>query len=211
MSKQTTNEKIALFVKMVRAETKLNGIKTILRNKRHIKCYAGKKTECLVNGYFCDDEMVLKCAVGQPINAWFPILVHEYAHFTQWKDQCDIWQNYGKYCQKYEEWFNGYKEFEQDEVNEIVRAVREVERDCEERVIKLIKYHNLPINPHKYAKNANAYVAFYNVVAKHRTWYNIGKEPYNVRKVLNVMPTYMFDDFDDLPKDVIPTIEKYCL
>lgn len=72
-------------------------IKDILRYiKRECRAYKvrvvltkGKKVvadgdKC--QGYFSDTQRVIKVAGGCPVEEWFPVLLHEYRHFTQWRD-----------------------------------------------------------------------------------------------------------------------------
>ena len=46
-----------------------------------------------VNGYFDEDNLALVCAVKKPRSEWLPLLVHEFGHFGQHKDQCKVWEN----------------------------------------------------------------------------------------------------------------------
>lgn len=194
------------FVKQVRQETKDKGIKCILAKSSHVEL--NKDTKC--NGYFCTATNKLVAATGKPIEQWFPVFVHEYAHFTQWRDDIPLWDYLERVEHVFWNWFGGKTELGPEMVNLAMLPIREIEKDCEMRVMNLIDEFDLPLDKKAYAKRANSYISFYNVVAKTRKWYVPGKEPYNTPEVLEVMPTRIYKDFNKVPKKILDLIEKKC-
>jgi hypothetical protein len=101
-------------------------------------------------------------AIGTKVSQWLPIAVHEFAHLMQWIEKVPAWTDQSiapSVCalDRLIEWVRG-KEFTESELDFLVRVAQEVERDCEERTVKLIIEHRLPVNLARYTKQANAYI-----------------------------------------------------
>ena len=164
--------------------------------------------------------MTLHCAMGQPEEQWLPLSAHEFAHFTQWNEQCEAWMNYVievKFNNNIHDvgdimwhWVNG-EEVSEELLDASITASREVELDCERRTLKLIEKFGLPIDSEDYAQKANAYVHFYNSIRSERQWYEIDKEPYNTKEVVELMPFDLDRDYSTSPENVQLAIKKYCL
>lgn len=87
----------------------------------------------------------------------FRTLVHEYCHFTQWKekhlqkiDKMFGWQNYYIYLED-------NKNMPRSKQLRSLVGVLILEHDCETRTLNLIKEKGWPINRTKYIKVANNY------------------------------------------------------
>lgn len=167
------------------------------------------------NGYFTDHpELVFACGAGKDFDRWFPIYVHEYGHFTQWRDNIPEWTNVwvdGLYYDNFLEQWLGYRQmrFAPWKVAKFIQAGIALEADCERRVIKLIQEHDLPIYAPIYAQKANAYVHFYNYIEANRKWYEVGREPYNLPEVWQHFNTTIDDDFSSNEK-YMELYAKYC-
>ena len=168
------NKKINDFIKMVKRETRANGIKVRMPKSKVVMIDKVK-----VNGYFDDeDEMVLKCAIGKPEKVWFPIFVHEYCHFRQYIDKCSAWKTYNKEdVDVFFSWIQG-QTFHNKTVKRFVKRTVAIELDCEKRAVEVIAKYNLPIDRVDYIRKANAYILFYPYALTTRKWYK--KAPYTI-------------------------------
>ena len=194
------------FVQFVKTECEPYDVKIHLPKQLSVK-------KC--NGYFEDDGgcFTLACATKKHWTKWFPVFVHEYCHFCQWREDSPYWLNFvdkhgNDVVEHIFEWLNG-REFG-DNIWNYIRATREGELDCERRAVKIIKKLDLPINPDLYAQRANAYVNFYNYIALRRKWYKVGKAPYENKKIVELMPRHLKGDFDKIDMKYIELVDKYC-
>ena len=90
-----------LFIKKIKEHCKEYGIKVELRDVTYLQL--DKNSRC--TGYFDEENMKLVCAMKRPDS--FPILVHEYAHFTQWIEQCKPWVKLGNSLSYLMDWIDG--------------------------------------------------------------------------------------------------------
>ncbi len=189
---------IEKFMTFVRNDCKANNINLVLSKDDHVSIGSSK-----CNGYFDEDDKILAVATGQDFSYWFKIFIHEYGHMTQWKDKCSVWVQGEKELAHPETivdlWFDRKIELTEAQLDYWIPLARNIELDCEKRVIGLIEKFNLPINKKDYIKNANAYVYFWTYLRKTRKWYTIGKEPYKNELILAAMPDHFDNDYNQIP------------
>lgn len=147
-----------------------------------------------VSGYFDGDERnpQLRVAWGAPRH--LGTLLHEYSHLTQWVEDAPVWR-----CDLggWDEWVHGKTV---PDIRRRIEGTREVEADCERRTLRLIRELDAPIDLEQYARGANAYVHFYNVIADTRKWYAPSRRPYNIPSVLAAANPTLDRDFSKTPK-----------
>ena len=85
-----------------------------------------------------------------------------------------------------------------------------MELDCERVAIGVIEKHLLPIDIPEYCKKANAYVHFYNLMKETRKWYSIGKEPYNIKEIVDIMPDNLDDDCTVFTEEMRSVMMEHC-
>ena len=171
---------IEAFIQHVKSECKKHKIKLVMRNVSYLKLSDGIRC----SGYFDEEERVL--AVAMKKDMWLGVLVHEYAHLTQWLENCEAWRKGCKGLPKVDEWLTGKK------VRGIKQALaysRNLELDNEKRSVKLIKKWKLPIDIKDYVKRANAYVQFYNYLYYSKKWCRPNNSPYDNKSIVDSMPT----------------------
>jgi len=200
------------FLATSQQEMKGAGVKISMPEETHVPLI-GSGLMC--NGYFDDDpELIFACGIGKPIEQWMPIYVHEYGHFTQWRDKIPEWAGVTidglHYDDFIEKWLEQGKNFPQYKVNRFIDASIVIEADCERRAIELIKKYNLPIDPLVYAQTANSYVHFYNYIKCNRVWYTPGKEPYKIKEVYSQFNTTMDSEFQ-ISYEYNDLFKKYCI
>lgn len=194
--------KVKVFIEDLKIYTKENNIKLVLSPEKGVKFSEGG---ILCNGYFDDITSTLACALGKDVSQWLVILLHESCHMDQWVEKVPEWtENVG--MDNIEKWLNGDDSVNMNNIDNEIRTSIIVEVDCEKRTVEKIKKYGLDsiINIDEYIQKSNAYVLFYLWMRKNRKWYTIGKEPYNIPDVVNVMPKTFDIDYTILD----PNIEK---
>lgn len=119
-------------------------------------------------GYFDGDKKILAVATDRDEESWLGVLLHEYCHLTQWIEDAPVWLAYREDMWG---WLEG-KRIKNPQA--AVKAVQDVEADCERRTIRIAREMEAPIDLEAYARAANAYIHFHNVMADKRKWYRPG-------------------------------------
>jgi hypothetical protein len=171
-----------------------------------------ERTEC--NGYFDGDRRQLFVATGKSESIWHNTLVHEYGHMTQWIDKCDEWVNLYVGDRLTAErivdlWLSHEIELTYEQVDKYVGLSRAVEVNCEHRSVALIQQFGLPINIEDYCRRANAYMYFWTAIKSFREWYVIGREPYCLPEVLELMPTELktAEEYENIPAEIFNALK----
>lgn len=180
------------FVEHVKNTCKTFNVQCKLKNTKYLKLDA--KNRC--SGYFDESVPVLACAMNRPDS--FEILVHEFAHFTQWAEQCTAWTNAmngGAYI-KFNDMLDGKKV---RNLSHYLGLCRDLELDNEIRSVSLINKFKLPIDKNQYIKKANSYIYFYNWMMISKRWCKSNNSPYNNKRLMEVMPSHFKNDYTVLP------------
>lgn len=150
----------------------------------------------LVSGYFDGDAR--KMVVAGRFGGWIGTLLHEYSHLTQWAEDCDIWRR----CSKAEktasidEWLDGKP---QRGIAHLIDLTRELEADNERRTLRLIRELDAPVDVAEYARRANGYIHFHNVMRETRKWYRHDRRPYYTAEVNALCNDTIDTDFSKTP------------
>ena len=163
------------------------------RHDIHVDVNEAEK-ESDYSGSFSSTEKTLEIFLGDDPLENFKTFVHEYCHFEQWKYKFKLWhegscideclhpENYGK------------------DITWNLKQAQALERDCERRVIRKIKSGRIELDIKKYYKEANCYIAFYDILGLSRKW-NVRGHPY-YRKLLDMMPdNRLITSIDSLGKE----------
>lgn len=129
--------------------------------------FVGGKSQCCGIFYFnAKSEPIIKVAMGKNSrDEWFGVLVHEYAHFLQWKFASKIWDKFQ----------GGDFSFDTLILDPIknrrkILTMIELEMDCERKAISLIKRFKLCNSVRLYAQQANAVLYKYAYLYKYARW-----------------------------------------
>lgn len=193
------------FEEKIRQDCKACGITLKVSKYRSLR-----DAEGVSNGWF--DGETLAYAKGQPVEKWFPVALHEYNHMCQWSEGDPIWHNaVQEESDEYLwEWLHGNVELPSKKSHLYAMTNLQLELDCERRSIKMIRELALPLDPSYYAQTANAYVLFYHMVSKHRKWYQIGKEPYNIPEIVSQMPIDLYTlNYEELSNEMVTLFETH--
>jgi hypothetical protein len=128
----------------------------------------------------------------------------------QWVEKVPEWtENVG--MDNIEKWLNGDDSVNMNNIDNEIRTSIIVEVDCEKRTVEKIKKYELDsiINIDEYIQKSNAYVLFYLWMRKNRKWYTIGKEPYNIPDVVDIMPKTFDIDYTILDSNIEKTYDAY--
>jgi len=168
------------------------------------------------NGFFFDQFTPtgpkLAYAKGQPVENWFPVLVHEYNHLLQWAEKDPIWWN--ETARKSDvflwKWLKGEVELPPEEAETYAMNNLRIELDCDRRTVKMAQELELPGDWDLYTKKANSYVMFYHMVLRHRKWYEIGREPYNTPAIYETMPNSLYAlDYTTISEEMVRLYETH--
>ena len=184
--------------KMIAADCKANGV--VFKLGRGKKIRYRRPGLGFVAGYFEDDPLpaTLAVAAGDDLEEHITVLLHEWNHMQQWKEQAPVWTNLYTNDSAtsadalVDEWLHG-REFSEEEINRYIDFVVDVEMDCERRTSEDLKEFDLGIDVVEYIQKANAYVLYYNVMRTRRKWFKI--TPYRLEACWRQMPTTF--DYDN--------------
>jgi hypothetical protein len=161
--------------------------------------YCGGKSKC--SGLFymnANDNPIIKVAKGGLKEAeWFGVLIHEYAHFLQWRDDTKVWNKYCDYDITYSQILLKPEKYKKE-----LLALMALELDCEKRSFKIIKNNNL-FDHKEYAQNANSILYKYAFLYNYNNWPDDNRK---YRKVQKICPTKLLDnvkDYLDIPGDIV--------
>jgi hypothetical protein len=184
-----------LFIKYVKSECKKSGVKVDIRNVSYLKMSGNIKC----SGYFDAEAKILVCAKNSP--NWLEVLIHEFCHYLQWKENCPAWVNGIESIDPIDRWIGG-EEIENIEYH--LGMARDLELDNEKRSVDMIIKWGLDseIDVNTYTKKANAYVLFYNWLGKTRKWSKPGNAPYKNEKILNTMSEKFDMNYDTLDSNI---------
>jgi hypothetical protein len=193
------------FLWYVRKDCEDYEVKFLFSKRTHIKF--AHKSYC--SGYFSGDEEgdqpELVITTKPTETEMLCLLVHEWNHMQQWKEQCSAWK---KSENQIFEWYGGEVELTPKQAYKHTMAALNVELDCEMRSAESIILYNLPIDVDKYTQRANAYVLFYHAALKNRQWSTKFKEPYNIPKVTDAMSTKFDMDYTKITPEQFKLFEE---
>lgn len=193
------SKEVQKFLKFVIKDCESEGVRVRLVKAK--KVYNGGIG---LSGFFSDTEMEIAVAVRCPLSHWLGVLVHEYSHFCQWRENCKVWREstgiaLSDAISLVDMWLNKDIELSPKQRQLYINKTISVELDCEKRAVRLIKQYNLPLNINEYIQKANAYLASYQAKAVMRKWTKPGKAAYTFEEIWTSMPkTFTYPYFKPL-------------
>lgn len=174
------------------------GVTVIISPDRGVSSGDGSESA----GYFCGDTRRLAIATAGGDSWWLGVLLHEYCHVTQWAEDGPLWRGYRE---EMWDWIAGKRI---RDPRAAVRSVQLVEEDCERRTLRLIRELDAPINIEQYARTANAYLHFHNVMADRRKWYAPGTVMGDIPELMAAANPTLDRDFTKTPKALREQLER---
>lgn len=135
------------------------------------KYCGGAKNKCVGLFYIdCKGYPVIKVAKGKQTEAeWLGVLLHEYNHLTQWRDNIPVWE---KFC---EQDGSCHDMIENPKKNKkALLDLMALELDCEKKTCYIIKDNKLFCHK-EYIQMANAVLYKYAFLIKHNYWPKEGR------------------------------------
>ncbi len=121
-------------------------------------------------GWLRADEEEKSLTVALDHAMGFEILLHEYCHFKQFKENIELWNKSLELYDLLFDWcLNPKKRVSKQRLEESMRSIIEIEHDCEKRVLKLLLLNPIEgVSIKQYTKAANAYLWSYQIMRKIR-------------------------------------------
>ena len=161
--------------------------------------YCGGKSKC--SGLFyldANENPIIKVAKGNlKEEEWFGVLLHEYCHFVQWRDDSHLWNRFCDYDVTYSQIILKPQKYKKE-----LRALMELEIDCEKCATNIIKKNKL-FDHKKYAQSANAILYKYAMLYKYNKWPNDNRK---YQKVQDFCPTKILKSYKEylqIPEKVL--------
>ncbi len=149
------------FIEFVRDECHRDGVRVQLVDAKYVM---SDGLHC--SGFFDSERCILKVAAQTA--HWREILVHEFAHFTQWRAGTEIWRN-GDHTAFFD-WVTNKVELQGARATRECYLIRDLELDCERRALRLLVKHELPLDRANYVRRANCYLYSYQLMLERRQW-----------------------------------------
>jgi len=187
-----------IFFEYVEEQLHLDSFRLFLRNNTFVK---DGENEC--GGFFCENSKRVEVSFHN--KRWFNILIHEFCHFLQWRDE-RVWYDYiGQVGSNFWNWIDG-EDMSMRLVKQGMNAAKKLEHDCEKKALELTNEFDIEVDIENQIRHANAYVAFYEAMLIKRKWYD--KSPYSIKEILKKVPGnkiyYRFD------KPIVDLIARKC-
>lgn len=166
----------------------LKVIKELLSYNFSVLLYDSEQLEDSCGGWCWIDNDKREFAVAMKHHMGFEILIHEYCHFLQWKNDRKFWDDSLSTYDVLFDWISD-KDMIVDEkdLQQSLRSILSIEHDCEKRVLKLVQHNPIEnFDTNKYKKAVNAYLWSYhlNKELRHRP-----NKPIYTERVLEAMPS----------------------
>lgn len=160
--------------------------------------YCGGKSKC--SGLFymdSNDNPIIKVAKGSLLEEeWFGILIHEYCHFIQWKDDSRLWNNFCDYDITYSQIIIKPEKYKKELI-----ALMELEIDCEKRATNIIKNNKL-FDYKIYAQSANAIIYKYAFLYKYGKWPDDNRKYQKVQKFCPKKILKSYKEYLNIPEEI---------
>jgi hypothetical protein len=183
-------------------ELKRAGVSLNMVLDKHCKDDVG-----VFQGSYDSGALTVNVAVCRQLRAWFPVLLHEFCHWEQDRENMTAWVHCGEYddagdaCTIMNDYIKGYINKSQH-VKGAINAVKAMELECERLTLKRLQKFDYIISQRKYAKEASAYIFYHDYIYKSGRWYNKerGKRSLFDKDILRLMPDNLDGAYKRPPK-----------
>jgi len=190
------------FVQMARKHLKEHECRLVWGRGKSVNC-----SGCRASGYFDEDGKQIRVARNNKL--WFEVFIHEYCHFRQWIEKSPVYRKTDNSTTIIDNWFNG-KTYKNRIIDKAFESVREMERDCEMRSIKLIKKYNLPVNVDRYIRAANCYIYAHFFMREYRKFWPFEADMMQATSILSEMPSsFRAQAHRKIPRKVYDVLSNY--
>lgn len=155
------NTKCLKFIGSKVQELIQHGISVYISNKPNLNKKYG--------GSFSSQDKIIKIAMGSGVYSMYKF-VHEYAHFLQYKDKPEFWENNFISGMSY---YLGWLETGESKglnIKKLFNKTLIIEHDAEQMALSIISSHNLGLDMNICIKEANANLLFYVWTRMQKKW-----------------------------------------
>lgn len=206
------NPEVKSFMAHTTEDLKRSKVEINLAPESHV--FFPPKYNLACNGYFIIEPLILAVGTGKDFDQWFPVYVHEYNHFRQWKEEDpEFLVGFLDGMETFDmawEVIQGTREASEEQVQGWIKNAQALEANCERRARDTIITWKLPIDVEEYCQKANSYLHFYDYIVSRKKWYTAGKEPYNVSRVWKEFNSDIDPSFPG-NSQYINLFQKYCI
>ena len=168
-------------------------------------------------GWF-DPSVGLAVATGCSAQSWYGVLVHEFSHFLQWRDNTPAWAacydpDGGDRTQEVWNIMAGTAEATDEEFKSICGLIKDLECEAERITVRLLRDLDIPVDLTAYHKASALYIVFYDHIAKHRQWPSESISADTPEEILSLLPDniYGFDFRNfEMPKELEDYYSSRC-
>lgn len=152
-----------------KAEFTLKVVKHLLDNKFSVLLHNKDQIDGY-GGWLETEEGSKELSVAMSHHMGFEILLHEYCHFLQYKNNRKFWDESAQYYDILFDWA-GDKDLLVDDatLDKSLKTILAIEHDCEKRALKLVSLNPIQdFDVTKYKKAANSYLWSYHLMRELR-------------------------------------------
>ena len=140
-------------------------VRELLRHNFSVLLYNLEQLEDSCGGWCWIDDEKREFAVAMKHHMGFEILIHEYCHFLQWKNDRKFWDSTLSTYDLLFDWIVDKESVvSEEDLEQSFRDIMSIEHDCEKRVLKLVKHNPIEdFDTDKYIRAVNAYLWSYHL------------------------------------------------
>lgn len=201
MARQTSA--VQQFVRFVKAELHESGFRLFFGRGKSVNGGGWR-----ASGVFDDRNKFIR--VARKNRAWLGVLLHEYAHFLQWKEQpAHIYNADASAAALVARYLHDGKPVAPGLLHKAFARVMTFERDADIRAMAIAKQWNLPIDFAAYKQESNLYIYAHHLMRDTGRW-EPKRNCYNSYKVIRQMPKdFKAKPHQTIPNKVYQTLHEY--
>lgn len=171
----------------------LKVVKELLSYNFSVLLYDTEQLEDSCGGWCWIDDDKREFAVAMKHHMGFEILIHEYCHFLQWKNDRKFWDQHLSSYDLLFDWISDKSlVVDEKDLQQSFESIIKTEHDCESKVLKLIRHNPIEnFDDEKYRRAVNAYLWSYHLNREFRQRPN--KPIYTTRVLHNMPSSFNFD------------------
>ena len=151
-----------------------------------------------LSGYFSHEPLSLKVAIWG--RNWFPVFLHEFFHYKQWKSKTEYWSSAED------------TDFLETFAKKDRLKTQLLEQECDIMAYMSIIQSGLE-NMENYVSESNAYHVSYKNMEDNKCWFKTNNTPSSVQEILDLCPNNRFftkKELDNPDPKLYSAINEHC-